>query len=354
MKGVVVTNKNAEKVLDFLKTGYLHPSFKVKKGQNFLIFPVVDDFDMKKAKPISKWIKFVDDKFPAKNVSLDFKIEAEKILSDEEKPHLKTAYDLVGKIAILEFDDLVRPKAKKVAEILLKCNKNVETVVMKKGKHEGELRIQDYEIIAGKKTMVAKHKESGCILNVELNKVYYSARSATERMRVASMVKPGEKILVMFSGCAPFVCVFAKNTDARSILGIELNKDGHKYGLMNIAENRITNAELICGDVRKVCPKLREEKKVFDRIAMPLPKTAEEFLPEAFMVSKKGTIIHLYDFVDEKEFPKSTVDKIENYANIYSKTTKKKLKYKILNAVKCGQFSPSIYRVCVDFEIVDI
>ena len=39
------------------------------------------------------------------------------------------------------------------------------------------------------------------------------------------------------------------------------------------------------GDVRDVVPKL---KKKFDRILMPLPKSAEEFLDIALSASKKG------------------------------------------------------------------
>ena len=149
----------------------------------------------------------------------------------------------------------------------------------------------------------------------------------------------------MFSGAAPFVCTIAKNTDASSIVGIELNEIGHKLGCKSVIKNKITNADLIHGDVRKVCPELKEKGILFDRIIMPLPKTADEFLPEAFMVSKPGTTIHLYDFVDEREFPENVIQKINKYSN------QADIKYEVTNHVKCGQFSPYIYRVCVDFKI---
>jgi tRNA G37 N-methylase Trm5 len=78
---------------------------------------------------------------------------------------------------------------------------------------------------------------------------------------------------------------------------------------------------------------------------MPLPKTADEFLDDALQVSKKGTIIHFYDFLPETEFDEA-VKKIEKACK------KRKLKCKILEIVKCGQHAPHIYRVCVDFKIV--
>jgi tRNA G37 N-methylase Trm5 len=78
---------------------------------------------------------------------------------------------------------------------------------------------------------------------------------------------------------------------------------------------------------------------------MPLPKTADEFLDDALQVSKKGTVIHFYDFLPETEFDEA-VKKIEVACK------KRKLKCKIIEIVKCGQHAPHIYRICVDFKIL--
>jgi tRNA G37 N-methylase Trm5 len=89
----------------------------------------------------------------------------------------------------------------------------------------------------------------------------------------------------------------------------------------------------------KKCP------KTYDRIIMPLPKTADEFLDDALQVSKKGTIIHFYDFLPPDKFDEAT-KKIDKACK------KRGLKYKILETVKCGQHAPYIYRICVDFKIL--
>ena len=78
---------------------------------------------------------------------------------------------------------------------------------------------------------------------------------------------------------------------------------------------------------------------------MQLPRNAEDFLPEAFMISKKGTIIHFYDFEHEKEFH-LTKEKVKRACE------KAGLKYKILDFVKCGQYGPGKYRICLDFKIL--
>ena len=89
----------------------------------------------------------------------------------------------------------------------------------------------------------------------------------------------------------------------------------------------------------------QEERKKFDRIIMPLPKTADEFLDEALMVSKKGTVIHFYDFLEEYEFG-DAIKKIDKACK------KNRMRYRVLETVKCGQHSPHVFRICVDFEII--
>jgi len=93
---------------------------------------------------------------------------------------------------------------------------------------------------------------------------------------------------------------------------------------------------------------LKLGKKTFDRILMPLPKSAEDFLDDALLMTKKGTIIHFYDFLNEAlgEIPSKAIEKIDIACK------RNNIKYKILNHVKCGDQAPYVYRVCVDFEIL--
>ncbi|MBU0461682.1 MAG: class I SAM-dependent methyltransferase family protein [Nanoarchaeota archaeon] len=264
-------------------------------------------------------------------------------LTEEEFEKVKTAYDIVGSIAILEIPLELEKKEKLISELLLKSHNSIKTVVKKAGGHEGTFRVQKMVNLAGEETTETIHKENSIRLKLDIEKVYFSARLSTERKRIAEMVKPGEDILVMFSGCAPYPCVLARNTKAKHIAAIEINPYGHKYGVDNVALNRLKNVDLYMGDVKKIVPKLKQK---FDRIIMPLPHTAEEFLDTAFLAAKKGTIIHLYDFLEEKDIPQKAIEKIGRACRQFKK------KYKILNTVKCGQFSPRTYRICVDFVIM--
>ena len=161
-------------------------------------------------------------------------------------------------------------------------------------------------------------------------------------MRIAQQIKTPEQVLVMFSGAAPYPLVIAKNSPAKIIHAIEMNPVGHVYACQNLTLNNLQHKiKLYEGDVRTILPKI---KQTYDRIVMPLPKTGEQFLDIAFTKSHQGTIIHLYTFLED--------DQINNYTQ-YVKNIAKQLqhKIKILRKIKCGQFSPSVFRVCLDIKI---
>jgi len=334
-KAIKVPLKKANEVKRYLlDKRYLDKKHSYLKEDKYIYFPVV-------SKPRELQYEVIDIKLNSIPKETSLKKALSEFFSDEELERLKTAYDVVGDIAILEIDEEFIKKEKIIGATLLSLQKNIKTVLKKAGMHEGEFRTQAMDCIAGEDKRVTIHKENNVKLKLDVEKVYFSARSATERKRISEHVKEGESVLVMFSGCGPFVFVIAKNTKAKKIVGIEKNTVAHNYAVENMKLNKTDNVELIEGDVRKVLP---DEK--FDRIIMPLPKSAEDFLDVALRNSKKGTIIHFYDFLDESEIPDVAVEKIKLACK------KNKIGYKVLNHVKCGQFSPGTFRICIDFKVI--
>ena len=147
------------------------------------------------------------------------------------------------------------------------------------------------------------------------------------------MVKKGESVLTMFSGVSPFPLVISKNSDAKEVYGIELNPIAHKYAIENIRINKARNVTALKGDVRKVMPRL---KKKFDRIIMPHPTEADSYLDLALDYLKPHGTIHMYAFVDEKDFRKIVKE--------YEKD------FKSVKLVKGQAFGPRIFRICLDLK----
>lgn len=247
---------------------------------------------------------------------------------------IPSSYDIIGSILLLPEKT---KEAKKLAKLLLKKLKNIETVAIKTDIHKGKFRLKKTKTLAGKRTKITIHKENNIKLKLNIDTCYFSPRLSSERLRIAKQVKEGESILCMFSGISPYSCVIARNSKPKEIYDIELNKQAIKFARENIQLNKLDNIKILQGDVSKVLPKI---KKRFDRIIMPLPKNASSFLDIAIKKLKKDGVIHFYDFQLEKDIPSASIKKIKQFC-----------KPEILKIVKCGQYSPRKYRLCIDFKL---
>jgi len=255
------------------------------------------------------------------------------------------AFDVVGDIAIVE------PEADGAK--ILQEHKNVNVVLAKKGDVEGEFRIREYSILASrpeardftdvpgimrpKKLTETVHKENGCRFKVDPTEAYFSVRLSTERARIASLVKKGEKVLVMFAGIGPYPIVIAKAAEPELVVGIELNPYAVRFFQENIELNKLVGkVHAIEGDVKDIIPKMKED---FDRIVMPLPKESESFLYLAMKRVRKMGTIHLYKILHENDLD-AFVQKI-----------KKEVSRAKVDVVKAGEYAPGSYRYCFDIHL---
>jgi len=276
------------------------------------------------------------------------------------------SYDLLGNIAIMKFPRRFRKKEKKkAAEKLLKQN-SIRTVLEKTRKFSGKLRKPKTKYLAGEKTKEAKYKENNCVFRFNVDKTYFSPRLSNERKEIAKKIKKDEEVLVMFSGVGPYPIVIAKNSKAKSIDSIEINKQANKYAILNRELNKIKGIMNYPyqGDIKrnldwerfeptkfktkygkKVPLRGRWIKQKYDVIVMPRPQLKDSFLREAFILSKKGTRIYYYDFCKEDEL-ESIKEKIKCEAKKAGK------KIKITNTKKAGEIGPYKYRIRVDFKVI--
>ncbi len=333
--------KNAQKLKEYLmKNNLINTAYLSVKEFGQIYFPI-----LKKIKLTEGVIVDTKFTFPKKDRELSVEELLKGKLTAKQMELIPKAQEVVGKILILEIPKELQAKEKIIAEAYLKANKSLETVVKKDEVYTGTFRTRKVKVLAGKNQKETLHGENGVKMWVNLEETYFSARSANERLRIAKLVKQGEEVLVMFSGVAPFQLVIAKNSPAKMVYGIEINPFAHQLALKNIALNGLNQRIAIYeGDVRALVPRLFAKKR-FDRIVMPLPKTGEEFLDVAFKVAQKGTFIHLYAFLSEAEVA-------EHKKRIIQICTKLKHKVKVLRVVKCGQFAPSVFRMCFDLQLL--
>ena len=338
MFAAVTELKQAQKVKKFIIGNDLfNYGYLPVKELGFIYFPLVK----KVAVPGAK-VSQVNFKFPKKESALTVEKMLEGKLTKKQLQSIPRTQEVIGKIMLLEVPESLVKKEKLIAQAYLQLNKNIETVVKKNEMHTGVCRLRKVKILAGRRTKETIHLENGVKIKLHLEKTYFSARLANERLRIAKMIRKPEEVLVMFSGAAPYPLVLARNSSVKSILGIEINVLANEYAQANVTLNKFENRiKIKSGDVRKILPGVR---KKFDRVLMPLPKTGEEFLDLALGKAKPGAMIHLYAFLDEREaraFPKK----------IKENALKSGFNLRVLRKVKCGQFSPAIARYCFDLKL---
>jgi len=219
----------------------------------------------------------------------------------EDAGRVSSGVDVVGDIAIVRLGDFSSREKKKVAKALLEELRNVRVVLEQEGGIEGEYRLRKLSHLGGEKRTLTVHRENGCSYRVDVARCYFSPRLSTERLRIASEVRPSERVLNMFAGVGPFSIPIAKLKGAR-VLSCELNKSAAGFHLENDRLNRVEElVEVVNADAHDL-PKITKRK--FDRVLMPLPSEADKYLPTALAMAKKGGNVHYYRHVlgeDESE-----------------------------------------------------
>lgn len=263
-----------------------------------------------------------------------------------------SSFEIIGNrekaVAIVEIDDELNDYRHDIGRAIAQINKNVKIVLRKTSERIGEFRIRKYERIYGEGDTEVIHKEYGYLIKVDPTKAYFSPRESAERQRIASMVKPGERILVMFSGVAPFAIAIAKKQPfVKEIICVEKNPEAHKYAIENVRLNKLEDkVKCISGDVTEICPKFGE--KYFDRVLMPLPKGAYEFLDVAIPLVKEHGVLHFYYWGEEPI--EKTIERgfelVKNAANKFSREAN------LTSGKKVLPYAPRVWKVVIDVEIV--
>lgn len=256
------------------------------------------------------------------------------VLREEDRETVEMpSYELIGDIAVV--NELVGFSEDEAVERITSQHPRVKTVLLKEEPLQGEFRVGGYRKLYGSETETV-HTEFGCRFRVDPTEVYYSERFSTERDRVVSQIEDGERVLVMFAGVGPFAVMAARNANPSKVVAVEKNPKAAEFLRENVELNSVGDiVEVHKGDVRDVLPGLEEE---FDRIIMPLPGNAKNFLQLADSKTVPEGIIHFYTFAVS---PDKAGEKIPEELQE---------RFTVIEAVRCGDRSPGESRYCLDMQ----
>jgi len=274
------------------------------------------------------------------------------LLTDKLEPwELKLvykSYDIVGDIAIIRVPESFEERSKIIAEAVMQTHKRVKTVWRQARPVSGDFRLRGLEFVLGEGKTETLHREHGCVFKVDLEKCYFSPRLSYERMRIARQVQPREVILNMFAGVGCYSIVIAKHSEAEKIFSIDINPVAIHYMQENIKLNKAEERVIpVQGDAKKVIEERLQN--VADRVLMPLPERAYEYLDYALLTLKPtGGWIHYYDFEHAKK-PEDPIEKVKT--RVSEKLKKFNVDFEISFQRIVRGVGPNWFQVVLDIRV---
>jgi tRNA (guanine37-N1)-methyltransferase len=206
------------------------------------------------------------------------------------------SFDIIGDIAIIRAPNASPVDSQAAAKTIMTVHRNVKTVLLQASPVAGELRLRSLTHVAGENKTRTVHRESGCLFAVDVAETYFSPRLSHERMRIARLVAPSETVINMFAGVGCFSIIIAKHSGPAKVFSIDLNPAAVQFMQENVRLNRVYGRVApLLGDAKDIINSKLQH--VADRVLMPLPEKALEYLPAAVSALKPtGGWIHLYIF----------------------------------------------------------
>jgi len=226
----------------------------------------------------------------------------------EREPYRGRGYHLIGDIAVLHGEV---PSEEELAAIVRHCRPR--GIVRIRG-YTGAMRVPDVEVLYGTAGEV-RHREQGYTFILDPTRVMFAQGNRTEKARIASLVRPGERVADMFAGIGYFSIPAAAGGAA--VHAMEINPIAFEYlrrnSMANHVADRIT-AEV--GDCRDLV------SGVYDRVLMG-HFDAPSMLADALAHVRTGSVLHVHSIGEQADTIREQAAEAGFRAAIASRRVKK-------------------------------
>src|SRR5919197_2225768 len=264
------------------------------------------------------------------------------ILAPDEVAQLYSAFDQIGDIVIIKIPDDLIAKKKLIADAILNNVKTAKTIWPQVSPVKGDYRVRDLEFVAGENRTITEYKEHGCRFKVDVARTYFSPRLSTERLRIASMVGEDETIVNMFAGVGTYSILMAKMKKTCKVYGMDSNAVAAELCRVNARLNKVQDRVVsIYGDAAKVVKEKLAGQA--DRVLMPLPERAKEFVDYAILALKKEGFVHYFIHIKADSKKASQELGLQDVHNVFAKYDHDVQKVRVVREV-----GPRIYQIVAD------
>ncbi len=203
----------------------------------------------------------------------------------DRRPYDGPGYQRMGDTLLLHGD---APTDEELAALIAWEN---PACVLHAAAHEGVMRTPKADVLFGQPHDVT-FREAGITYTLDPSKVMFSQGNRGEKLRLRSLVKPGERIADMFAGIGYFTLSAA--LAGGNVHAIEINPVSFAYLQKNIGANCLEG---------RVTPELGDCREklsgIYDRILMGHFE-APDFLKTALDHAGPGTVLHVHGVGDRK------------------------------------------------------
>lgn len=268
------------------------------------------------------------------------------VLTADERRSVYSSFDVIGDIVIMKIPDSLLSKKYAIGNRLLENLNSANSVFLQTSAIEGDYRLRKLELLAGTNRTVTEHHEHGCRFKVDVSKVYFSPRLSTERLRIAEKVEDNEIVTNMFAGVGTFSILIAKQNPRSVVFDIDSNARASLLCLVNAKLNRVQDRVFpFCGDAKYIASKILSG--VSNRVLMPLPERAKEFVGSAIACLKQqGGTIHYFAHVGGHNKKDAINEGILNTTNAF-----KDYNHVIAGIRVVREVGPRLYQIVSDVSV---
>ncbi|HTP55108.1 MAG TPA: class I SAM-dependent methyltransferase family protein [Thermoplasmata archaeon] len=184
---------------------------------------------------------------PAERVRDRLRAAAGAALAAEMPP----GYQRLGRVLVLRLPPSLRPYHALLGAAW-QAELGVETVLVRTGPIDGELREPATETIAGT-TTETEVVEHGVRWTFDAARIMFAAGNRTERRRAGALVRAGEVVADLFAGIGYFAIPAARTGRPSEVIAVEKNPVAVGYLRRNVAVNGVGGrVRIVAGDNRAV------------------------------------------------------------------------------------------------------
>lgn len=302
MLGLKITKKDANRARKILLNhSLIDLDWKISRTNSHVCIPLKEKPGNDVINEIaSSDVEIVNTQFESHKKSPSSLIdELQGRISPQKIADIRKSFDIMGDVVILEIPEELEDEKFLIADAALKFTRR-KAIYRKDSAVKGVIRTRKLEHLAGEDQPETIHTEFGSRFLLDVRKVYFSPRLATERERIVEQVEDDELIVDLFAGVGPFAVSIARRRKVE-IYAVDINPDAVYYMEQNIELNKLQGEiHPILSDAQEF---LESHDIKADRIIMNLPGTACKYLEPAICSLKSGGVLHYYEFSSDYETP---------------------------------------------------